>query len=116
LDGIKIHLLHILKGSELAIDYREGRFNVLTLEEYASLVVDFIERLPQNILIQRVTGEAEKKRLVAPLWCLDKQKVLKRINEEFEMRKTHQGAKVKYGLSMSEIERRTLDGIASKLG
>jgi len=116
LDGIKIHLLHILKGSELEIDYREGRFNVLTSEEYASLVVDFIERLPQNVLIQRITGEAEKERLVAPLWCLEKQKVIARINEEFERRRTHQGKKLKCGLSLSEIERRISEGITSKLG
>jgi len=116
LDGVKIHLLHILKDSELAANYKAGKFNVLTLEEYASLVVDFIERLPQNVLIQRITGEAEKERLVAPLWSLEKQRVIARINEEFEKRNTHQGMELKLGLSLSEIERRTLEKVSSNLG
>ena len=116
LDGIKIHLLHILKGSELAKDYKKGKFEVLTMKEYASLVVDFIERLPPSFLIQRITGEAEKKRLVAPLWCLEKQKVIAQINKEFENRKTRQGNKLLSGLSLEEIERSTLESITSELG
>jgi len=111
IDGIKIHLLHILKGSELERDYRDGRYNVLSLKDYVSLVVDFVERLPKDVIIQRLTGEAEKKRLVAPLWCLEKQKVIEQINEEFERRKTFQGKKFHLGLSMKEIERRTFEKI-----
>lgn len=116
IDGIKIHLLHLLKNTELARDYKNGDFEVLSMDNYASLVVDVIERLPKNILIQRITGEAEKERLVAPMWCLEKQKVIKRIDEEFKKRNTKQGSKFKYGLSNSQIERRTLESISSKLG
>lgn len=111
IDGIKIHLLHILKDTEMANDYYAKRIQTLSMDDYASLVVDFIERLPKNIVIQRLTGEAERERLVAPLWCLEKQKVLARINEEFEKRKTYQGKKFHLGLSMKEIERRTLEKI-----
>ncbi len=115
IDGVKIHLLHILKDSELAKEYYSGQFNILTMSHYSSLVVDFIEQLPKNILIQRITAEAEQERLVAPLWCLNKQKVIKAIHEEFEKRKSYQGKKFGFGLSIDEIERRTLESIPSEL-
>jgi len=111
IDGIKIHLLHILKDTEMAKDYYAKRMQTLSMDDYASLVVDFIERLPENIVIQRLTGEAERERLVAPMWCLGKQKVLARINEEFKKRKTYQGNKSHLGLSIKEIERRTFEKI-----
>jgi radical SAM protein (TIGR01212 family) len=116
IDGIKIHLLHILKDSEMARQYHSGKCRILSLEEYASLVVDVIERLPARVLIQRITGEAEQERLVAPLWCLDKQNVIKRIYEEFERRESHQAKKFSLGLSIDEIERRTIESIPSELG
>ncbi len=116
LDGIKIHLLHILKGSDLAEEFRAGTFPVLSMHEYASLVVDVIERLPRTILIQRITGEAEKKRLLSPQWCLEKQTVINAILNEFKKRNTCQGAKYKFGLSLSELERRIFEKIPSKLG
>ncbi len=116
LDGIKIHLLHILKDSNLAEQFRAGSFPVLSMHEYASLVVDVIERLPRTILIQRITGEAEKKRLLSPLWCLEKQTVINAIHNEFKKRNTGQGVKYKFGLSLAEMERRMLEKISSKLG
>jgi radical SAM protein (TIGR01212 family) len=116
IDGIKIHLLHILKDSELEREYRDHSFNVLSMDNYVSLVVDVIERLPRTIVIQRLTGETEKERLIAPEWCLEKQKVIRSIQEEFERRGTCQGSKRTYGISLSEIERRVSEIIPFKLG
>lgn len=116
IDGIKIHLLHILKDSELAQSYLAGKCTVLSRAEYASLVVDVIEQLPEDMVIQRITAEAERERLLAPLWCLDKQRVIKEIHKEFERRKSYQGKNFGFGLSVDEIERRTLESIPSKLG
>ena len=107
IDGIKIHLLHILKGTEMEKDYYAGKIKILSMDEYVSLAVDVVERLPQHIIIQRITAEAERDRLIAPMWCLKKQEVLHRINEEFQRRKTYQGKKFHLGLSIEEIERRT---------
>jgi radical SAM protein (TIGR01212 family) len=116
IDGIKIHLLHILKESELAQAYHQGKCEVLSLKQYASLVVDVIEQLPKSVVIQRITAEAEQERLVAPLWCLNKQDVIKAIHQEFDRRKSYQGNHYGFGLSVDEIERRTFESIPSKLG
>jgi radical SAM protein (TIGR01212 family) len=114
-DGIKIHLLHILKDSEMGDTYQRGKLKVLSLPEYSSLVVDVLEQLPESILIQRITAEAERERLIAPLWCLDKQNVIKTIHEEFGKRNSYQGKKYGFGLSIDEIERRKLESIPSEL-
>ncbi len=116
IDGIKIHLLHILKDSQMAQLYHEGKCTVLSRAEYASLVVDVIEQLPENMVIQRITAEAERERLVAPRWCLDKQKVIKEIHDEFERRNSHQGKEYGFGLTLEAIERRSLESIPSELG
>lgn len=115
-DGIKIHLLHVLKDSELAQKYERGDLQLLSRAQYASLVVDVIEHLPETMLIQRITAEAEDERLVAPLWCRNKQQVINAIHEEFENRKSYQGKKYGFGLTVDEIERRTLESISSELG
>lgn len=116
IDGIKIHLLHVLKNSQLAHDYRSGKLKVLSLSEYASLVVDVVEHLPEHVVIQRITAEADQEHLVAPLWCLDKQKVIAKIHDVFKSRNTCQGKRSGFGLSLEEIERRTLETIPSELG
>ncbi len=75
-EGIKFHLLHVLKGTDLANDYREGKFDCLTLEEYSSILKSCISILPENIVVHRLTGDGAKKDLIAPLWSSDKKKVL----------------------------------------
>jgi hypothetical protein len=89
--GVKLQLLHILKGTELAKMYEEKPFKVFTLEEYASLVVDIIERLPQSVSVHRVTGDGDKALLIQPWWSLDKRRVLNLISRYFIERNTYQG-------------------------
>jgi hypothetical protein len=89
--GIKLQLLHILKGTELAKMYEEKPFKVFTIEEYASLVVDIIERLPQSVSVHRVTGDGDKALLIQPWWSLDKRRVLNLISRYFIERNTYQG-------------------------
>ncbi len=90
-DGIKIHLLHILRGTVMEQQYRIGEIRLLELDEYAELVSDFLELLPPEMVIQRLTSEAPKDYLVAPLWCIDKNKVLQVIRSALESRDTYQG-------------------------
>ncbi len=98
LDGVKIHPLHVIEGTELARIYREKPFKLLDLEEYARLVVDFIERLPEKTVIQRITGEAPENLLIGPSWCTQREKsrVINLIRQEFERRDTYQGAKCRF--------------------
>ena len=98
IDGVKLHPLHVLKGTELERIYRREPFKLLTEEEYADLVVDFIERLPQKTVVQRITGEAPEELLVAPAWCSHKEKhrVINLIRKRFEERDTWQGAKCRF--------------------
>jgi radical SAM protein (TIGR01212 family) len=91
-DGIKLHLLHILEGTPLGDFYREGRIDVLSQEDYVALVADFIERLPEGTLIHRLTGDGPRQRLLAPLWSINKWEVLNAIDAELERRGTRQGS------------------------
>lgn len=92
-DGVKLQLLHILKGTDLETVYRNGEFQTLTKDEYIDLLCDCIEVLPQNTVIHRLTGDAPKKLLVAPLWSGNKKDVLNQINRTFAERGIRQGAK-----------------------
>jgi len=84
--------LNFLQSTNLAC------FKLLSLEEYVKLVVDFIERLPKDTVIQRITGEAPQDLLIAPSWCShkEKMKVIELIRKEFEERNTFQGAKCRF--------------------
>lgn len=75
-EGIKLQLLHVLEGTDLADDYRAGKFECLSLDEYALLVKDALDVLPENIIIHRMTGDGDKKILIAPKWSEDKKNVL----------------------------------------
>lgn len=90
-DGVKIHLFHVLKDSRIEAPYREGAIPLLSQEEYVALVCDFLELLPPDMVIQRLTGEAPRVNLLAPLWALDKHAVLDAINAELERRGSRQG-------------------------
>ena len=99
IDGIKLQLLHILDGTDLAQMYKAqiskncDKFSVMSLDEYASLVVSIIEQLPPGMVIHRITGDGPKRILLAPKWSGDKKKVLNTIMKEFAMRSTWQGKK-----------------------
>jgi hypothetical protein len=80
-DGIKLQLLHIIDGTDLADEYRQGKFDVLTLEEYTSIIKKCVEIIPEDVVIHRLTGDGAKKDLIAPLWSADKKRVLNTINK-----------------------------------
>ena len=79
-DGIKLQLLHILKGTDLAKNYEQGKFEVLTLEQYTEIIKECVQIIPENVVIHRLTGDGAKKDLIAPLWSADKKTVLNTIN------------------------------------
>lgn len=91
IQGIKLQLLHILEGTDLAVYYRRTGFPVFTLERYADAVVSCVERLRPDITVHRLTGDGPKDLLVAPKWSLAKRHVLNTIHREFISRDTWQG-------------------------
>jgi radical SAM protein (TIGR01212 family) len=91
LDGVKLHLLYIIKDTALEELYRSGRYSCLQQAEYADLVCDVIERLPARMVIQRLTGDPHRDELVAPQWALRKSDTLNRIKKRLEERDTWQG-------------------------
>ena len=80
-DGVKFHLLHVLSGTDLAKDYAAGKFQCLSLPEYAEILKQCITLLPPHVVVHRITGDGAKKDLIAPLWSADKKKVLAYLNE-----------------------------------
>ena len=93
IDAVKIHLLHILKGSRLERLYNKGEVRVLEQDEYVALVCDFLEYLSPNIIIERLTGEGARNSHTAPLWALDKIRTIDKIRETLKNRGTFQGFK-----------------------
>ena len=79
-DGVKFHLLHILKNSRLAKEHEEGKIKSLTLEEYAELLKKCISVLPNETVVHRITGDGAKRTLIAPLWSADKKTTLNFLN------------------------------------
>lgn len=90
---VKLHLLHILKGTKIAKQYENGEFGCMELSEYVNVIVDSLELLPKETVIQRLTGDGAKDSLIAPLWSLKKFVVLNEIDKEMVRRNTVQGAK-----------------------
>ena len=82
LDGIKLQLLHILKGTELAREYEADPFPLFTLDSYCDLIVDCLRLLPPETVVHRITGDGPKRLLIAPLWSADKKKVLNTLNKK----------------------------------
>lgn len=97
-DGVKIHPLHVIKNTPLEKVYLEERFKLLTQDEYVDLVVDFIERLPEETIIQRITGEAPEELLIGPEWCSHKfkNKIIEMVRNKFKERNSYQGKKKKF--------------------
>lgn len=91
LDGIKLHLLYVIKGTVLETWYQHGRYHCLSQAEYVDLVCDFLELLPSHMVIQRLTGDPHPAELVAPAWALRKQENLSLIQQALTARDTWQG-------------------------
>lgn len=85
-DGIKLQLLHILQGTDLEKEYEAGNCPVMTMEEYVRLVADCLECLPKDMVIHRMTGDGDKKILLAPLWSSDKKRVWNALQKEIAKR------------------------------
>lgn len=81
IEGIKLQLLHIIAGTDLAKDYEKGLFKTLEFDEYVELIAKCVAIIPKNIVIHRLTGDGAKKDLIAPLWSADKKRVLNAINK-----------------------------------
>lgn len=90
--GIKLQLLHVLKNTDLAADYNNGCFQILSLEEYTHILMEIIKILPKDIVIHRLTGDGPKKLLIAPRWSADKKNVLNTINRAFSENNIVQGS------------------------
>ena len=92
-DGVKLHLLHVLENTPLGELYAAQSIRMLEKEEYVELVVDVVERLPRHTLLHRLTGDGPRDRLLAPLWSRNKWEVLNAIDDEFARRGSRQGTR-----------------------
>ena len=93
LDGIKFHVLHVLKETKLEKAYRAGRVQLMGEEDYVRLVVNALERLPSNVVVHRLASDASPELLIAPKWCLKKSITIERIQRELQARDAWQGKK-----------------------
>ena len=91
IDGVKLHLLYVIRGTELEARFQQGAYHCLRQQEYIDLVCDFIERVPAEMIIQRLTGDPHPEELVAPRWALKKSENLARIRKTLEERDSWQG-------------------------
>ena len=91
IDGIKIHMLHILKNTKLAVLYEKEKFHILSKEEYIDIVIKQLEYLNEDIVIHRITGDPDVKDLIEPNWLIKKFCVLNDIDKEMVKRDTYQG-------------------------
>lgn len=94
IDGIKLHLLHLMTSTKMQRDYHEGRLKLLGMEEYINIICDQLEIIPKNIIIHRITGDAPRDMLIGPMWSLKKWEVLNAIDQEMERRGSYQGCKL----------------------
>ena len=93
IQGIKIHMLHVIKDTKLADLYQKDKFHILTREEYVDIVCDELELLREEIVINRITGDPNPQDLIEPTWLIKKFGVLNEIDKEMARRKTYQGIK-----------------------
>ncbi len=95
IQGIKIHMLFIIKGTPLEKLYNKEHFHILTREEYVDIVCDELEYLREDIVVNRITGDPDKNKVIEPTWLIKKFGVLNEIDKEMERRNTYQGIKYK---------------------
>jgi radical SAM protein (TIGR01212 family) len=105
-DAIKLHNLYAVQGTPLGEDVQRGKIEMMEQDTYVSTVVDFLERIPPSTVVERVSGDAPPKYLIAPQWCLEKSLLKRQIVQLFEQRGTRQGSHhQRPGLSPSERPR-----------
>jgi radical SAM protein (TIGR01212 family) len=93
IDGVKIHLLYVVKDTYLEKMYKKGEYKCMEQQEYVETICEFIEHLPENVIIQRITGDPNKDELVAPTWSIRRNETFQMIQQEFEKKQTCQGKK-----------------------
>lgn len=98
-DGVKLQLLHVLRGTDLYTEYKNGVFETLSMEEYIDLICESLKILPPGVVVHRLTGDGDKRILEAPLWSADKKRVINALNKALRERNIFQG---------SEYERKKL--------
>lgn len=93
--GVKFHLLHLMKNTRMVKDYEEGRLKFLTQDEYVSLVCEAISRVPEDMVVHRLTGDAPRDMLIGPMWSLKKWEILNAIDKTLEDNNLYQGKNFK---------------------
>ncbi len=101
IQGIKLHLLHLMRNTRMLRDYHEGRLQLMTQADYTTVVCNQLEMIPSEIIIHRLTGDAPREALVGPMWSLQKWEVLNAIDQELKRRDSFQG---KYDVRKSEVQ------------
>lgn len=91
-NGVKFHLLHVLRGTDLAADWEAGKFQTMSLEAYIEVLEECVRQIPREMVIHRLTGDGAKKDLLAPLWSGDKKRVLNAIHKAFLRDDVEQGS------------------------
>lgn len=91
LDSVKIHNLYAVENTPLAEQVRSGEVRLMEFDEYITTLVDFLERLPASMVVERISGEAPGDYFIGPQWCLDKPRILKGVDVEFQRRESWQG-------------------------
>jgi radical SAM protein (TIGR01212 family) len=102
--SLKIHPLHVVKGTVLAHQFQNGQYIPMEKKSYVQGLVDFLERVPPQVGIQRFTGDAPESMLLAPLWCRDKSKLQEAMLAEFHERDTWQGYALGYPKNIAHLE------------
>jgi radical SAM superfamily enzyme len=91
IQGIKIHLMHLMHNTKMERDYHFGKLKLMKKEDYVNVVVDQLEMIPKDIIIHRLTGDAPRDSLIGPMWSLKKWEVLNAIDDELIRRNSYQG-------------------------
>ena len=91
-NGVKFHLLHVLRGTDLEADWEAGKFQTMSLEAYIEVLEECVRQIPREMVIHRLTGDGAKKDLLAPLWSGDKKRVLNAIHKAFLQDNVEQGS------------------------
>ena len=99
IQGIKLQLLHVLRGTDLASDYEKGLFCTYERDEYISLVISCLEHLRPDIVIHRITGDGPKDLLIAPLWASRKREVLNLLHHQMKENHNYQGRQAKWQIN-----------------
>ena len=102
-EGIKLHPMHIVKGTQLAKQWKQGLYKPLSMDDYINIAATLIEQTPEDIIYHRVTGTAQNELLLAPNWCSKKWIVINGIEDELKRRHSYQGKFSLDNLSRQEM-------------